>query len=75
MCGSDFMTKHNAILTDIKHMQDIYSSAVNTTVIQKVRHDQLINNTIQKSLLILPSDPGADREFFKGGWGLRRKNL
>nr|XP_022318737.1 uncharacterized protein LOC111121663 [Crassostrea virginica] len=39
VCGSDFMTKHNAILTDIKHMQDIYSSAVNTTVIQKVEYD------------------------------------
>ena len=69
MCGSDFMTKHNAILTEIKHMQDIYSSAVNTTVIQKVRHDQLINNTIQKSLLILLSDPGADPEIFQRGGG------
>ncbi|XP_048761019.1 uncharacterized protein LOC125670102 isoform X2 [Ostrea edulis] len=39
VCGSDFMTRHNAILTEINHMQQVYSSAINATVIQKVEYD------------------------------------
>lgn len=39
VCGSDFMTRHNAVLTEINHMRDIYSAAVNTTIIQKVEYD------------------------------------
>jgi hypothetical protein len=30
------MTRHNAILTEINHMQQVYSSSINTTVVQKV---------------------------------------
>ncbi|XP_061166035.1 uncharacterized protein LOC133174959 [Saccostrea echinata] len=39
VCGSEFMSRHNAILTEINHMRDIYSSAVNSTIIQKVEYD------------------------------------
>ncbi|XP_062607939.1 uncharacterized protein LOC134269751 [Saccostrea cucullata] len=39
VCGSEFMSRHNAILTEIDHMKDIYSSAVNSTIIQKVEYD------------------------------------
>ncbi|KAK3091273.1 hypothetical protein FSP39_018511 [Pinctada imbricata] len=47
ICGSDYMTKQNGVITEINHMQNIYSASVNTTIIHKVEYDPTSIDTSQ----------------------------